>query len=168
MPASWVHPAEIFSFSTFFSNRCLMSVEWFLVPFSAPRLMIFYVYCITCSSIDFNLFLHRFWYDLLYHFLCFVNTFSVRVRNLRNRQNHWFYNEFVWFTFQENMDSDNFNDSFRNQFWDQCLMIWGIDFGTIVASLWHQILCFGVIVFGNDFWYTNATRRYSISARKSQ
>ena len=28
----------------------------------------------------------------------------------------------------------------------------GIDFGTILAPLWYKMQCFGVIVFGNDFW----------------
>ena len=41
----------------------------------------------------------------------------------------------------------------------------GIDFDTILAPLWHQIPCVGVIVFGNDFscdCYINCNEKNSL------
>ena len=56
------------------------------------------------------------------------------------------------FTIHENMIFDDVHDRFRYQFWHCFLIGLGIDFGSIVAPLWHLIQCFGVIVLGDDFW----------------
>ena len=54
------------------------------------------------------------------------------------------------FTIQRNMIFDDFPDLFRCQFWHLFLMSFGIDFGSILGPIWHQISCFGVIIFVDD------------------
>ncbi len=46
----------------------------------------------------------------------------------------------------------DFPDLFRYQFWHWFFIRFGIDVGSILEAFCHQIPCFGVIVFGNDFW----------------
>ena len=115
MLAPWIHPAKILNFATFFPNRLLIV------------LLIVFGFLLNSTFDDFLYLLHHFsehgfcivfssiWYDLLYNVLNCFDTFSARVRNLRNLQNQWFYNEFegFYFTIQENMNFDIFNDFFR-------------------------------------------------------
>jgi len=51
------------------------------------------------------------------------------------------------FNFQRNLYFNDFPDPFRYQFGHRFLMSFGIDFDFILEPLWHQISCFGVIVF---------------------
>ena len=52
------------------------------------------------------------------------------------------------FTIQKNMIwGDDFHGLVRYLLWHLFLMSCCIDLGSILASLWHQIPCFGVIVF---------------------
>ena len=54
-------------------------------------------------------------------------------------------------TIQRNMISDDLHDLFRYLFWHSFLMSLGIDVGSMLAPLWHQIIVlgrlFGEIVF---------------------
>ena len=55
--------------------------------------------CFIDSGMNFNLI-----FDVL------LDTFSIRVGNLLNLQNHYFYNEYNDFSFQRNMIFDEFLD----------------------------------------------------------
>ena len=66
----------------------------------------------------------------------FVDTFSVRVRNLLNLQNHFVYIEFECFYPSEIMDFCDFHDLFRYMFWHRFLMSLGIDFNSILEAFW--------------------------------
>ena len=145
---------NIFSFPTFFSNRCLICFWMYFGSFWGSTFDDFlyllhhffeHEFCIVFSSM-------LIWFVisvLVFIWLPFpfayatCETFKTIVFTMNLNE----------FTIQENMNFDNFNEFFRYQFWHWFLMSFGIDFGTILASLWHQIQCFVVIVFGNDFGY---------------
>ena len=55
--------------------------------FRIPSLMIVYVFCLTFSSIDSALIVHRFRDGFWYHVWCLFDTFSVRAGNLLNLLN---------------------------------------------------------------------------------
>ena len=79
-------------------------------------------------------FLYRYFIDFKMDFSLifnvFVDTFSVRTCNLLNHQKYLFCNEFQCF-----------------YHWHWFSMSCGIDFGSILGPLWHQIPCLLVIVF---------------------
>ena len=51
------------------------------------------------------------------------------------------------FTMQRNVIFDDFPALFLNQFWHWFSMSLGIDSGSLLGPLWHQIPCFWMIVF---------------------
>ena len=78
----------------------------------------------------------------------FFDTFTFRARNLRNLRKHLcFARNFNDFTILENMFKNDFHGLFRYLFWHGFFMNIGIDWGSILAPLWHQLLYFSLTVF---------------------
>ena len=96
---------------------------------------------------------HWFWDGFWSNCWCFFDTFyRSHMQPSKTSKTLGFTLNFNDFTIQRNMIFDDFPDLFRYQFWHWFLMTFGIDFGSILGPLWHQIPCFLVIVFLMVFW----------------
>ena len=118
--------------------------------------MIFYVFRITFRASI----LHWFWNALWYHFWCFVDTFSVRARNLLNLQK----NNVYLLTIGKNMIVDDVHDLFHYLCLHLFLMSVGIEFGTPLA---YNSMFLGDR-FGRWFSVWNLDRFRSITGPKSK
>ena len=115
--------------------------------------MSFHLFATPFSSMIPVLFFHRFWDGFWYHFWCFCWYLSrSHMQPSKPSKTFVFTMNFNVFTIQRNMIVDDFPDLFRYQFWHWFLMTFGIDFGSILGPLWHQIPCFLVIVFLMNCW----------------
>ena len=116
--------------------------------------MIFYVSCITFSSIDFALICYRFWDGFGYTCWYCFDTFSVRARNMLNLERTCFL-QWVWMRlpFRETCCLMMFVIFVGTSF-DIYLISLGTDVGTIFVSLWHRKTnVSGWLSSLNDFCY---------------
>ena len=83
----------------------------------------------------------------------FLDTFTIRRCNLIKQTSKALdlKTNFNDFSFQRNMIFDDVLDLFRCKFWHLFLISCGINVGSILGPLWHQIPCFGVSVFLMNF-----------------
>ena len=75
---------------------------------------------------------------MLVSLLMFFNTFSARVRNLLNLQNHILKMNLHDLILQRKIRFDDFHDIFRYLFWLWLLMSFGIDVSSSLGAFWHQ------------------------------
>ena len=131
-----------------------MAFGWFLAPFWAPFLVIFHVFCITFSSMEFVLIFHWFWDEFWSHFWCFFDDFPVRALTLQNLE-FWIPSEYKRvFSLLKNMNFHDFPLLFRYQFLHCFLMRFCIDFGSILAPVGIHFHVFSRLFFWWFFgWY---------------
>ena len=98
---------------------------------------------------------HRFGNGFRSHFWCFFDACTVRTFNLLNHQKNtcFFTMNFDDLTIQKNIIFNDVHDLFRYKFWHWYLMSLGIDSGSILGPLWHQIPCFRWSFFWRFFEY---------------
>ena len=113
-----------FSFPTSIFYHCLMIFHVLGIPFSSMKLVSIFI--------DFGM-------DVGLTFDVFFDTFSIRVRNVLNLQNHCFYYEFQWFDSLEKYDfwwcSWSFSTHVVALIFDEFWHRFRLHFGNLLASI---------------------------------